>query len=99
MTQNSFESPNADDVSTLSQAAANALFGLAVRAWMQEGAQSAEACLSALAAGRLHLECKAVFSRQGFALEIDHCSHGNRQNLASLTLKSAPASGANGSVH
>ena len=95
MTNQSFKSQDGtnDDVAVLATAAANALFGLVARAWAEEGAQSAEASLKALADGRVHLECKAVFSRQGFSLEVEHCSHGNRQHLVSLTLKNPSTPG------
>lgn len=85
-----------NDNEILAHAASHGLFGLVLKAWMQEGQLAALANLQALALGRIHVECKTVFSRQGVAIEIEHCSHGGRQHLATVNIKNPPALG---SVH
>ena len=78
--------PIDSDVHTLVDASSAGLWGLVIKALLQEGKTSALATMAAVSEGRAFVQIEVLFTKRGMALEGKLCSHGERGHLFSATL-------------
>lgn len=79
------------DVFVCADAATAGLWALVTHALRQDGQGAALVAMDQVTAGRAHVECSAVFTKRGVALDGKFCSHGTSSHLFSVTLNSQDA--------
>ncbi|MBP7485646.1 MAG: hypothetical protein KA781_10100 [Aquabacterium sp.] len=74
------------DVQTCIEAAGAGLWGLVVKALLEEGKTGALAAMDKVLDGRAFVQIEVLFTKRGMSAVGSFCSHGERSNLFSVTL-------------
>jgi len=70
-----------DEIRTLIDAAGAGLMGLALKAFLKDGREAANANLESVADGDAFIETTVLFTRRGVSAEGFFCSHGSKAHL------------------
>ena len=79
------------DVQTCIEATGVGLWGLVVKALLEDGKTGALAAMDQVLDGRAFVQIEVLFTRRGMSAEGSFCSHGERSNLFSVTLNQPAA--------